>query len=97
MFLGVNIEKMKLGRVGWGLMVGWALWCFILPLITEIAKLYFDDKKRPYKVEEKHEQTSTEAEPEQYEDQNQTKKNMKVYFNYYEKVVSIFFKLKSNI
>ncbi|RNA02804.1 ferric-chelate reductase 1 isoform X1 [Brachionus plicatilis] len=85
MFLGVNIEKMKLGRVGWGLMVGWTLWCFIFPLITEILKLYYDDKKRPYKFEEKQD-TSDDADSEQYQDQNQTKKNMKVYFNYYEKI-----------
>ena len=89
MFLGVNIKKMKLGRVGWGLMVGWTLWCFIFPLIVEILKLYFDDKKNPYKVEEKDDK-SIDADSEQYEDKNQEKKNMKVYFDYYDKIVSQF-------
>lgn len=88
MFLGVNIKKMKLGRVGWGLMVGWTLWCFIFPLLVEIIKLYFDDKKSLYKVEDKDDDKMNDADSEQYEDRNQEKKNNKIHFNYYDKIVS---------
>ena len=37
MFLGVVNQDMNLGRVGWGLMIGWTIWCIFLPLIIEIV------------------------------------------------------------
>lgn len=30
---------MNLGRVGWGLMIGWAVWSVLLPLIIEVITI----------------------------------------------------------
>jgi hypothetical protein len=46
MFLGVVNPKMNLGRVGWGLMIGWALWCVFLPLVIEICNQIIQIKSR---------------------------------------------------
>lgn len=46
MFLGVVNPKMNLGRVGWGLMIGWTIWCIIMPLIIEITKQIIIIKRR---------------------------------------------------
>lgn len=45
MFLGVFIEDMNLGRVGWGIMIGYTLWVIILPLIIEIFSILFENNK----------------------------------------------------
>lgn len=39
MFLGVIMEEMNLARLGWCIMIGWALWVVILPLVMEILKI----------------------------------------------------------
>ena len=41
LFLGVNIEDMGLGNVGWGIMVGWTIWIVILPVFLEIIDQRF--------------------------------------------------------
>lgn len=38
-YLGVFIERMKLGNEGWGILVGWTLWVIILPLFIEILQI----------------------------------------------------------
>jgi hypothetical protein len=52
LFLGVVLPQANLGRVGWGIMVGWALWCIILPLLVEIAYqlLIYDEKGKNEKI-----------------------------------------------
>ena len=48
MFLGVLIPDVQLGRVGWGLCIGWTLWSIFLPLIieilTETIEMFYIDK-----------------------------------------------------
>jgi len=48
MFLGVLIPEVQLGRVGWGLCIGWTLWSIVLPLIIEILtesiEMFYIDK-----------------------------------------------------
>lgn len=39
MFLGVFIDKMFLGSVGWGLMIGWTIWVLILPIALEVLSI----------------------------------------------------------
>lgn len=36
MFLGVCIGDMNLGQAGWGIMIGFSVWCILLPLFIEI-------------------------------------------------------------
>ena len=52
MFLGVCISDMELGRVGWGLMIGWTIWALALPLVIEMANLAFgvDERFDVYRV-----------------------------------------------
>lgn len=38
MFLGSVMEEMNLDRLGWTVLIGWAAWVIILPLIMEILK-----------------------------------------------------------
>jgi hypothetical protein len=38
LFLGVCMSQMNLGKMGWGLMIGWSIWSIALPLIMEILK-----------------------------------------------------------
>ncbi|CAF0906542.1 unnamed protein product [Brachionus calyciflorus] len=44
-YLGVCIEKINLGKIGWGLMIGWTIWIVILPVILEILQLVFSSEK----------------------------------------------------
>ena len=52
-FLGVNISEMNLGRIGWGLVVGWALWSILLPLTIEILTEIIEglNKNKSYEIE----------------------------------------------
>ncbi|CAF0731342.1 unnamed protein product [Brachionus calyciflorus] len=50
LFLGVCISEMELDRAGWGIMIGWTLWCIILPVTLEILKLLFKAKQNPYRI-----------------------------------------------
>ena len=36
MYLGVVIKDMRLGDIGWGLMVGWTIWVVVLPVALEV-------------------------------------------------------------
>ncbi|CAF1098188.1 unnamed protein product [Brachionus calyciflorus] len=38
-YLGVFIERMNLGRIGWGIMIGWTMWVLILPLLIELVQV----------------------------------------------------------
>ena len=44
---------MNLGRNGWGLVVGWALWSILLPLIIEILTEVIEglNKNKTYEIE----------------------------------------------
>ena len=33
---------MYLGRIGWGILVGWTIWVYFLPLIIEIFEIVLD-------------------------------------------------------
>ena len=46
MFLGVLIEDMNLGNLGWGLMLGWTIWVVLIPLILEIINLKYRSGER---------------------------------------------------
>jgi hypothetical protein len=35
MYRGVVIKDMRLGDIGWGLMVGWTIWVVVLPVALE--------------------------------------------------------------
>ena len=37
------MDRMNLGRSGWGIMIGWAVWVVILPLVIEILEFSLDD------------------------------------------------------
>ncbi len=52
-FLGVNIAEMNLGRIGWGLVVGWTLWSILLPLVIEILTEIIEglNKNKTYEIE----------------------------------------------
>lgn len=53
-FLGVNIGKMNLGRIGWCLMIGWSVWSFILPIIIEIITVDIENlnESKAYEIDE---------------------------------------------
>ncbi len=42
MFIGLAMSEMYLGRFGWGLMVGWVVWCIVVPLTIEILNQLVD-------------------------------------------------------
>jgi hypothetical protein len=44
-FLGVTMSKMRLGRIGWGIMIGWVIWVVVLPAFIEIFKIIFEGRK----------------------------------------------------
>ncbi len=44
-FLGVNIQRMNLGSNGTGIMIGWTLWVFLIPIIIEIFGILTKNKK----------------------------------------------------
>ena len=54
MFLGLAIDKMYLGRFGWGLMLGWVIWYTIilltLEILNQITGIHF--QSRTYYVQE---------------------------------------------
>ena len=42
-----------MGRLGWGIMIGWAIWCMLLPLVIEIlkqSKLGINERSSVYKL-----------------------------------------------
>ena len=44
---------MMMGRLGWGIMIGWAIWCMLLPLVIEIlkqSKLGINERSSVYKL-----------------------------------------------
>ena len=41
MYLGVFIDKMELGNVGWAILAGWTFWILVFPLILETLELIF--------------------------------------------------------
>ena len=45
MYLGTVIKDMKLGEVGWGLILGWSIWVLIFPIVIEFIEVNFDLKK----------------------------------------------------
>ena len=38
------MDRMNLGRSGWGIMIGWCLWVVILPLVIEIFELLLESR-----------------------------------------------------
>lgn len=65
MFLGVLIEEMNLGRIGWGIMIGWAIWCILVPIILEILRLLLgvNEKNDAYKVDENDDSSQRSPSP----------------------------------
>ena len=39
LFLGVSIEDANLGSSGWAILIGWASWIILLPILIESIKL----------------------------------------------------------
>lgn len=52
--MGVNLPDMHLGRIGWGITIGWALWSVMLPLIIEIVTEVIESlhKTKTFQIEE---------------------------------------------
>jgi uncharacterized membrane protein len=49
-YLGVCMDDMNLGSMGWGIMIGWTIWIIIFPLILEITQAFFFRKRSGKKV-----------------------------------------------
>lgn len=54
LFLGVSIPQMMLGRIGWGIIVGWTLWSLVLPLVIEILTELIESlhKEKTFAIDE---------------------------------------------
>jgi hypothetical protein len=73
----VTPDSMNLGRSGWGIMIGWTLWVFILPLFLEIFEVLFLTKTRSetYKIANRtNRKQNEEIKAEEYE--NKKAKNL---------------------
>ena len=42
--LGLLMDQLRLGKVGWSIMVGWLLWVVLLPLFIEVMSLFLSKK-----------------------------------------------------
>ncbi len=38
------MDRMNLGRSGWGIMIGWAFWVVIFPEVFELFKLISENR-----------------------------------------------------
>ena len=47
MFCGCLIKKMSLNDIGWGILMGWTLWVFVLPAALEIIDYKLELFKSP--------------------------------------------------
>jgi hypothetical protein len=46
MYLGFNISRMRLGSVGWGLMIGWTIWLILAVSSLEVISRLFDSDEQ---------------------------------------------------
>jgi hypothetical protein len=49
LFLGVVLDEIDLENYGWGLVLGWTLWMFIIFLLLEILKILFASRRCKFK------------------------------------------------
>ena len=50
LWLGVFIDRMNLGEIGWRIMIGWTIWVVALPILLEIVTAVGNTKKAHSKI-----------------------------------------------
>ena len=50
LFLGVNISDVNIHSGGWGIMLGWTVWIFVLPVLIELLEYKFRVEKSNLKL-----------------------------------------------
>ncbi len=47
MFCGCSIDRMSMNNIGWGILIGWTIWVFILPAALEVIDYKLKQIKSP--------------------------------------------------